>query len=114
MNVPILTDEEIEGYRRRVTGVETCPGISAKPQPGALTPAQIAADPCLSRAKSMLDNWHLRNLATHDDARAKIRVLTEALKGFADGECHCDECHLAKCVQCAAKAALLTVGVKIP
>lgn len=34
--------------------------------------------------------------------------LREALVGFVDGECHCDESVVVPCVQCVARAALST------
>lgn len=60
-----LAPDEIEAYRRRVTGIDQCPG--GAPPPGMETAARA------------LHDWHLRNLATIDALNAEIQQLKAAL-----------------------------------
>jgi hypothetical protein len=57
-----------------------------------------------------MEHWNYSGLPPverYNEAVDRANELLEALKGFIDGECHCDEVAAgAPCVQCVAAAAI--------
>lgn len=90
-----LTAEEIEGYRKRVTGETPFPGT---------VPKGVEA------VKAALDGWHARNLATLDMLKADNEAIRERMEA-ALAECQCPDCKCrdqidAECSECGCDSPI--------